>query len=299
MSALYGGVETGGTWVVCLLGRGPEEIVAQTRFATSSPEATIAEIVAFFAAHETPQAIGVGAFGPVGVNVDSPAWGVLGPTPKPGWAGAALGPELRRRTGVPIVLDTDVDAAALGEQRWGAGMGCDNVAYLTVGTGIGAGFVIDGRPMHGLLHPEAGHMRIPHPVDTDPFPGACPYHGDCWEGLASGSAMAARWQQPAAELGDGHRGWELEAGYLATGIANLITVVSPERFIVGGGVFRHPGLIERVRTRVAAVLAGYLDAEALNAGLDRYLVAPGLGDRAGALGAIALAITQPPARSSD
>ncbi len=297
MSALYGGVETGGTKVACLLGTGPEDIVAETRFVTTSPEETVARIADFFAAHERPEAIGVGAFGPIGVNVGAADWGVLGNTPKPGWGGAVFGPDLERRTGRPVILDTDVNAAALGEQRWGAGVGCANVAYLTVGTGIGAGFVVDGRPLHGLLHPEAGHMRIPHAVARDPFPGSCPYHGDCWEGLASGSAMTARWEMPGVELGAEHPGWELEADYLATGIANLITVVSPERLIVGGGVFGHPGLIELVRSRVSAVLAGYLDAEALSTGLDRYLVAPGLGDRAGALGAIALALT--PSQSSD
>ena len=233
------------------------------------------------------------------MNVGAADWGVLGHTPKPGWGGAAFGPDLERRIGLPVVLDTDVNAAALGEQRWGAGVGCANVAYLTVGTGIGAGFVVNGRPLHGLLHPEAGHMRIPHAVARDPFPGSCPYHGDCWEGLASGSAMTARWEMPAVELGAEHPGWELEADYLATGIANLIAIVSPERFILGGGVFGHPGLIGLVRSRVSAVLGGYLDAEALSTGLDRYLVAPGLGERAGALGAIALALTPSPVPSSD
>ncbi len=293
---LYGGVETGGTWVACLLGSGPDDVVAETRFRTTSPEPTIAQITRFFAAHERPRAIGVGAFGPIGVDPRQPTWGVLASTPKPGWAGARLGPELRRLTGLPIVLDTDVNAAALAEQRWGAGQGCENVAYLTVGTGIGAGFVVDGRPLHGLLHPEAGHIRIPHDRSRDPFPGACPSHGDCWEGLASGSAMEARWKQPGGELGAGHPGWELEADYLAAGIANIILTVSPQRFIVGGGVFEHPGLLDRVRPRVAAVLAGYLDAEALTTGLDRYLVEPGLGRRSGALGAIALAAASEPAR---
>ncbi len=290
MSALYGGVETGGTWVACLLGAGPDDIAAETRFRTSSPEQTIEEIGEFFDAHQAPEAIGVGAFGPIGVNVDSDDWGVLHNTPKPGWRGAALGPELRRRIGVPVVIDTDVNAAALGEQRWGAGVGCANVAYLTVGTGIGAGFVVDGRPLRGLLHPEAGHMRIPHDSSRDPFPGSCPSHGDCWEGLAAGSALEARWGKPGAGLGEQHPGWELEADYLAAGIANIILTVSPQRFIVGGGVFLHPGLLELVRMRVEETLAGYLDVVALTAGLDRYLVEPGLGPRSGALGAVALAV---------
>ena len=286
---LYGGVETGGTKVVCLLGRGPHDIVAEARFATTSPEATIAEIVAFFASHTAPRAIGVGAFGPIGVNPGASDWGVLGATPKPGWPGAALGPEIARRTGVPVRLDTDVTAAALAEQRWGAAVGTLNACYLTVGTGIGAGFVVDGRPLHGLLHPEAGHMRIPHDRARDPFGGSCPSHGDCWEGLAAGSAMQARWGVPGIELADDHPAWELEAGYIAAGIANIVTVVSPERCVVGGGVLEHPGLIERVRVNVAMLLAGYLDAELLTTQLDRYIVTPHLGSRAGALGAIVLA----------
>jgi fructokinase len=290
VTSVYGGVETGGTWVACLLGSGPDDIVAETRFPTTSPEETVELIGQFFDAHPTPQAIGVGAFGPIGVDPDAADWGVLRNTPKPGWPGAPLGPDLQARIGVPVQLDTDVNAAALGEQRWGAGAGCANVAYLTVGTGIGAGFVVDGRPLHGLLHPEAGHMRVPHDTARDPFLGSCPSHGDCWEGLAAGSAMTARWDRPGADLGDGHPGWDLEADYLAAGITNIITVVSPQRFIVGGGVFKHPGLIELVRARVAALLAGYLDSDLLTTGLDRYLVAPGLGEHAGALGAMALAL---------
>jgi fructokinase len=286
---LYGGVETGGTWIVCLIASAPDHIVAQMRFATTTPEAAIAQVGAFFAAQERVEAIGLGAFGPIGLDVDSPDWGVLGNTPKPGWSGAAIGTGLARLTGRPVVLDSDVNAAALGELRWGAGVGVDSLAYLTVGTGIGVGLIAEGRPLHGLLHPEAGHMRIPHDLTHDPFAGSCPFHRDCWEGLASGSAMASRWDRPAGELGDAHAGWDLEATYLAAGIANIILTVSPQRFIVGGGVFRHPGLLQRVRTQVTAVLAGYLDVPALSTGFDHYLVPAKLGEHAGALGAVALA----------
>jgi fructokinase len=287
---LYGGVETGGTKVACLLGYGPDRIVAETRFATGSPEQTVSQIAEFFAAHERPHAVGVGAFGPIGIDPGAAAWGVLGNTPKPGWPGAALGPELVRRTGLRIRMDTDVNAAAIGEQRWGAGAGCSDVAYVTVGTGIGAGFVVNGRPLHGLAHPEAGHMLIPHDNERDPFPGMCAFHGDCWEGLASGSAMTARWGVPGAELDDSHPGWELEVEYLAAGIANLITVLSPQRLIVGGGVMAHSGLLDRVRVRVVALLAGYLGTDLLGERITEYLVAPGLGDRAGVLGALALVV---------
>jgi fructokinase len=153
---------------------------------TTSPEVTLERIVEFFAAHRTPAAIGIGSFGPVDLNPDSPTWGQVTTTPKPGWRRAPVARVVQESVGVPVIFDTDVNAAAVGEQRWGAGRGAANVCYLTVGTGIGAGFAVDGRPLHGLVHPEVGHMRIPHDRHPDPFEGACPAHGDCWEGLASG-----------------------------------------------------------------------------------------------------------------
>ena len=290
MSELYGGVETGGTWCVCALGRGPEEIVAEEQFPTTEPESTLARIAQFFVTHPGARAIGIGSFGPVDlIETRLPTWGYVTTTPKPGWQHVSVGAEIRDRLGVPVAFDTDVNAAALAERRWGAGRGAGTVCYLTVGTGIGAGLVTGRHPWHGLVHPEAGHMRIPHDWERDPFAGSCPVHGDCWEGLASGPAVAARWQSSPQTLPQDHPGWALEADYLALGILNLLLVASPERVVAGGGVLERPGLLQMVRDRLPGLLAGYLDAPELGAEVDRYLVAPELGDRAGVLGAIALA----------
>jgi fructokinase len=190
---------------------------------------------------------------------------------------------------VPVAFDNDVDASAVGEHRWGAGQGTEALCYLTVGTGIGAGLLIEGRPVHGLVHPEVGHIRIPRHGDNDSFGGVCPVHGDCWEGLASGPAIAEQWQVRPQELADDHPAWEIEADYLALGILSIVLVASPERVIVGGGVMERPALLEMVRRRLPELVAGYLETPLLGEDIDSYLVSPALGDRAGALGAIALA----------
>src|SRR6516225_987455 len=170
---LYGGVETGGTWCVCALGTGPDDISASEQFPTTSPSETLDRIIAFFEQRRRPAAIGIGSFGPVDLDPASPTWGHVTSTPKPGWRDTSVAPVIRERLGVAVAFDTDVNAAALGEQRYGAGLGVSNVCYLTVGTGIGAGLLLDGKPLHGLVHPEVGHMRIPHDVRADPFAGAC------------------------------------------------------------------------------------------------------------------------------
>src|SRR5579862_229342 len=272
MTRLYGGVETGGTWCVCALARGPREIVAEDQFPTRDPASTLEQIIGFFAAQPEAAAIGIGSFGPVDLDVSSPTWGYVTTTPKPGWQHAAVGSVVRDRLGVPVAFDTDVNAAAVAEARWGAGEGADTVCYLTVGTGIGAGLIAGGHPWHGLVHPEAGHMRVPHDRERDPFAGSCPMHGDCWEGLAAGSAMAARWGEPPERLGDDHPAWPLEAEYLALGIVNLILTVSPERVVLGGGVLEHPRLLDMVRRRVPELIAGYLEPPELGLAVAPYIV---------------------------
>jgi len=289
MSDLYGGVETGGTWCVCALGTGPGDLAAVETFRTGAPAETIDRIVAFFSGQARPAAIGIGAFGPVDLHPASPTWGYVTTTPKPGWAHTALAPVIRDRVGVPVAFDTDVNAAALGEHRWGAGRGAGTLCYVTVGTGIGAGILIDGRPVHGLIHPEPGHLRIPHDRARDPFAGDCPRHGDCWEGLAAGGAIAARWGTAAEDLPDDHPAWALEADYLALGLVALALVVSPHRVIAGGGVMERPGLLPVVRGRLRDLIGGYLASPLLDADIADYVVAPALGDRAGVLGALALA----------
>ncbi|MGA2926096.1 MAG: ROK family protein [Solirubrobacteraceae bacterium] len=286
---LYGGVETGGTWCVCALGTGPDGIVAHEQFRTRAPAETIARIVGFFEAKGVPAAIGIGSFGPVDLDPGSPTWGYVTTTPKPGWQRVSVAAVIRDRLDVPVVFDTDVNAAALGEHHWGAGSGAPSLCYLTVGTGIGAGLALDGQPWHGLVHPEVGHLRIPHDQRRDPFAGGCPAHGNCWEGLASGPAIAARWNASPAQLPAEHPAWALEAEYLALGILSIVSVISPHRVIVGGGVMEQPQLLAGVRRRLRELVGGYLDTPLLAAEIDAYLVAPGLGDRAGVLGAIALA----------
>lgn len=289
MTTVFGGVETGGTWTVCALGTNPHEIVAHERFPTTNPPETLDRIVGFFAARERPAAIGVGSFGPVDLNPGSPHWGEVTTTPKAGWRHTPVATVIAERLELPVSFDTDVAAAAIGEHRWGAGRGAPSLCYLTVGTGIGSGLLLNGAPWHGLVHPEAGHLRIPHDRNADPFDGVCPVHGDCWEGLASGPALAKRWGMPAERLPADHPGWELEARYLALGILNLVCSVSPHRVVAGGGVFDHPALMSMVRGHVRELLGGYLETPLLLDGIDRYLVAPELGDDAGVLGAIALA----------
>lgn len=289
MSELYGGVETGGTWCVCALGSAPSDIRELETFPTTSPEETLDRIVDFFRARDAPQAIGIGSFGPVDLDPASPTWGQVTSTPKPGWQRTPVATVVRERLEVPVAFDTDVNAAALGEHRWGAGRELPSVCYLTVGTGIGAGLIVDGRPLRGLVHPEVGHLRVPHDRRRDPFAGNCPVHGDCWEGLASGAAIAERWKCSPPKLPDDHSAWSLEAEYLALGILSIVCVASPHRVIVGGGVMERSLLLPAVRRRLVELVAGYLDTPLLGAEIESYLVAPELGDHAGVLGAIALA----------
>lgn len=286
---VFGGIETGGTWCVCALGSAPNAIVARERLPTTDPTQTLKQIVDFFRSLPAPAAIGVGAFGPVDVHRSSPHWGKVMATPKPGWSDTPVARVLERELGVPVCFDTDVAAAGVGEHHWGAGRGANSLCYLTVGTGVGAGLLLDGRPWHGIVHPEVGHMRIPHDLAADPFPGICPYHGDCLEGLACGPAIAARWGRPAEQLETDHPAWELEVEYLAAALTNLIFTVGPDRIIVGGGVLDHPDLLQRIRIRTQELLGSYLRTPALDPGLNSYLVAPELGDDAGVLGALAMA----------
>jgi fructokinase len=290
---LFGGIEGGGTKFVCAVGSGPDDIRAETRFATTDPQSTIAKALAFFQEqiiqYGTLAAIGVASFGPVDLRLDSPSYGHITTTPKPGWANVDILGQISRGLGVKTAFEMDVNAAALAEWRWGAGRGVGSLIYLTVGTGIGGGALIGDRLVHGLVHPEMGHMLIPHDRALDPFPGICPYHGDCLEGLATGLAMEKRWGKRAEELPPDHPAWALEAEYLAAGLVNLILSLSPERIILGGGVMGQPQLFPLIRKKVVTKLAGYVASPAISEDIDRYIVPPGLGKRSGVLGAIALA----------
>jgi fructokinase len=280
----YGGVEAGGTKWVCGIGSGPDDLHAVETFPTTTPAETLERTAEFFAQNGGVSAVGVGSFGPIDLRA-----GRVTTTPKRGWANTEVVSVLHDALGVPVAFDTDVNAAALGEGRWGAAVGLDTFCYFTVGTGIGGGVMAGGRLVHGLIHPEVGHMLIPHDRARDPFPGSCPFHGDCFEGLAAGSAIERRWGKPGEELGDRSDVWELEAEYLALGVVNVICVMSPQRVILGGGVMKQPSLLPLVRARTRELLAGYVGAPELSDGLDEYIVGPALGDRAGVLGAIELA----------
>lgn len=289
MEPVYGGVETGGTWCVCALGVGPRKLEHIERFPTTAPEETIARIVEFFKSGPRPAAIGIGSFGPVDTDPMSPSWGSVTTTPKPGWRNVPVAAMVRDALAVPVAFDHDVAMAALGEYRWGAGRDVSALSYVTVGTGIGTGLLIDGRPWHGLLHPEVGHIRVPHDHARDPFPGMCPSHGDCWEGLACGPAIEARWGMPGAALDHDHPAWELEAEYVALGVLSIVGVFSPQRIVLGGGVMDRPGLREQVREKLCRLVGGYLSTPLLATDIERFLVAPRLDDDAGVLGAIAMA----------
>ena len=290
MTTNYGGIEAGGTKFVCAIGSGPDDLQAETQFPTTSPDETIGRAIEFFRAQPTElAAVGIAAFGPVDLNPASPTYGHITTTPKPGWANTDLAGAVGRALGVPVGFDTDVNGAALGEHRWGAAQGLDTFLYLTIGTGIGGGGLLGSRLMHGLIHPEIGHMRLPHDWSADPFPGLCPYHGDCLEGLAAGPAIQARWGQPAQALPDDHPAWPLQARYLGLALANLVCTLSPQRIILGGGVMNVPLLLPLVRAEVQCLLNGYVQAPDILATIDSYIVLPALGGRAGVLGAIALA----------
>jgi fructokinase len=289
---LYGGIEAGGTKFVCAIGVDPDHCYAETSFATTTPQETIDTTIAFFRTHARAlplTAVGIASFGPLDPDRRSPRFGHITTTPKPGWANTDLAGTIGRALGVPVGFDTDVNGAALAEHRWGAAQGLDTFIYLTVGTGIGGGGIVNGELMHGLPHPEMGHILIPHDVAEDAFAGVCPYHGNCLEGLASGPAIERRWGRKAEELPPEHPAWALEAHYLSLGIATFICTLAPQRVILGGGVMKQAHLFPLIRNRVRALLNGYLPLLDSDTALARLIVPPALGDRAGVFGALALA----------
>src|ERR1700722_13066812 len=252
-----GGIEAGGTKFVCAAGSGPEDLEI-AEFPTTTPSATIRRVIDFFQAGQPVTAIGIASFGPIDPNPDSPTFGYITSTPKRGWRDFDFAGAVKDALAIPVAFDTDVNAAALAESRWGAARGLRNFLYVTVGTGVGGGALVDGRLLHGRLHPEMGHILVPHDRALDPFAGNCPYHGDCLEGLASGPAIEARWGLPGHLLPDGHAAWDLEADYLAHRIVTWTAVLSPERIVLGGGVMQRQELFPKVRARVAELLNGYL-----------------------------------------
>jgi fructokinase len=272
---IWGGIEAGGTKFVCAVANEDGHILDRTQFPTESPVPTVSRAIEFFRrARGDLAGIGIASFGPVDL-----AAGRITTTPKPGWRNFALADQVREKLSVKVAFDTDVNAAALGEWKWGAARGLDTFIYLTIGTGIGGGGMVGGRLMHGLHHPEMGHIRVPH---DGSFKGVCPFHGDCLEGLACGKAMEDRCGQRAEDLPPGHPVWQEEARLLAHGLVNWICTLSPQIIIMGGGVMKHATLYPVLRTRVSELLNDYVPIP--------QIVPPALGDDAGVLGAVALCL---------
>ena len=289
-TALYGGIEGGGTKFVCVIGSGPDDIRAEARINTTTPAETLNEVIAFFRESQfSIKALGIGSFGPVDPDPNSPNWGYITQTPKLPWRNTDFAGAMKRGLNVPIAFDTDVNVAAYGEYIYGAAQGLNTFVYLTIGTGIGGGGLIHGKLMHGLIHPETGHMLIPHDKQRDPYPGCCPSHGDCWEGLANGPALWDRWKVDPSTLPPDHEAWKLEAHYIALALANIIYAISPQRIILGGGVMDQAFLFPMIRQEVQQLLNNYIVSDAIQKRIDEYIVPPALGSRSGRIGAIALA----------
>lgn len=289
LSSLYGAVEAGGTKFLCAVGTMPDDLHETIRIATTTPEDTLGQVIDFFRRYRDQlHAVGIGSFGPVDLAPSSTTFGHLLHTPKRGWADVDLRGTIQEALDVPIALDTDVNAAALAEARWGTGRSVDTFLYLTVGTGIGGSVVQDGACLHGLAHPEMGHIRVPR-APNDTFEGVCDHHDDCLEGLASGPALAARWGCDPERLPDDHPAWTIQAHYLAQACATFVYTLVPERIVLGGGIMQRSHLFPLIRSRLKRLIAGYPDVQPLSGSLDAYVVPPALGTYAGLLGALALA----------
>ena len=283
-----GALEAGGTKMVCAIGDENGNIFERASFPTRKPEETMGDLIEFFKSRNI-DALGIGCFGPLCLDKNDPEYGNITTTPKLAWRNYPITAEFEKALGVPVGIDTDVNAAALGEAELGAAKGCSTVVYYTIGTGVGGGLLAEGRLHHGMVHPEMGHMMI-RPHKDDPTPeGFCPYHTSCLEGMAAGPAIEKRWGVSARELPEDHIAWDVEAEYLAQMCVNTIVIVSPERIILGGGVMHQQHLFPKVRKRILELLGGYVAAPAITEHIDDYIVSPGLGDNAGAVGSLMLA----------
>ena len=279
---------------MCVVGRGPEQIVDETRIETTEPGPTLERVGRFFRPHcDKGQlaAIGIGSFGPLDLDRNSPTYGFITSTPKPGWQNTDLLGPLVSAIDVTLTLDTDVNAAALGEWTWGALAGLRSSLYMTIGTGVGGSYLLNSTPVHGFHHSEMGHIGLPRDPTRDPFPGCCPFHGACFEGLASGPAIRRRLGIEAEDLPNDHPYWELEAGYVASALVSYILILAPLRIVLGGGIMRRQFLFPRIRQEVLRLLGNYLQVGSLFGDLGSYIVPPGLGSHSGAYGAMALAMS--------
>lgn len=286
---LIGSVEAGGTKFVLGVGNESGEILERLTIPTESPGVTMAKVTDFFKGFPAIEAIGIGCFGPIDPQLNSPTYGYITTTPKTAWTNYNIVGELKKSLNVPVSFDTDVNGAVLGELTWGAAQGLQSAVYITVGTGIGGGGVVEGRMVHGLLHPEMGHIAVKR-HERDDYKGKCPYHRDCLEGMASGPAIEERWGRKCYELTAFDEVWVMEAFYLAQAVVNIILIISPERIIMGGGVMKQAQLFPLIRREAQKQLNGYIQKEQILGGIDKYIVAPMLGDDAGLCGALALGV---------
>ena len=284
----FGTLEAGGTKMVLSVGNEKNELLEQASIPTEAPEKTIPAMIEWFR-DKGIVSLGIGSFGPVDLNRDSATYGWITKTPKPGWSDKPLLPPMRDALGVPALIDTDVNAAALAEWKLGAAKGLNSCVYVTVGTGVGAGLVIGGALVHGLVHPEMGHMLLRQEAEDRTPDGFCPYHRGCLEGLASGPAIEKRWGRKAYDLPPDHEAWTLEAAYLAQMCMNAVCAYSPEKIILGGGVMQQKHLFPMIRKKTLELLNGYVQAKEILEGIDTYITEPGLGTKSGAVGALLLA----------
>ncbi len=293
MNQFFAGIEAGGTKFKCIIAKDPSTIIAEAVFPTIDPEHTLPKVVDFFSRTSSEKnislaAAGLACFGPLNLDPQSSNYGTITSTAKVQWRNFPIREYFHTHQQIPIYIDTDVNGAALAEGKWGGAIGISDFVYITVGTGIGGGIIHQGIPLFGMVHPEIGHMKIqPHPEDS--FPGNCPYHVTCLEGLANAPSLRERWKKDPTVLPDDHPAWNFEAYYLGQAIHNLILVCAPKRIILGGGVLKRAGLLEKVRLEVLRILNGYVSSSYLD-DLSQYIISPALADQAGALGAIALCL---------
>ncbi len=284
----FGALEAGGTKMVCAVGDEQGRILERISLPTRTPENTMPEMLAFFQDKDLA-AIGIGCFGPVDLDRASPTYGSILSSPKLSWRNFPILQRFEQALGIPVGIDTDVNAAALGEAVWGCTRNVRDSIYITVGTGVGLGVIIGGKPHHGMIHPEAGHIFMDRRPDDPLEQGVCPYHGNCLEGLASGPAIERRWGRKAQDLADCNAVWELEAYYIGQAICDYIMMISPEKIILGGGVMHQQQMLPLVRKEVHRQLHGYLHGKGLE-DLDNYIVPVSLGDNQGVMGAVKLAM---------
>lgn len=285
---IYGCIEAGGTKFVVGVVAAPQDVRETVRFDTTTPDETINAVISWLrdaqSRHGAMTAVGIASFGPLELDTNAANWGYITATTKTGWSNSDFGRRVARELGLPVGFDTDVNGAALAEARWGAGQGQSVSVYVTIGTGIGGGAIVGGKPLQGLSHPEMGHIRPQRHRDDAAFAGICPFHGDCLEGLASGPAIMARWGRSLSDLPEDHPGHEIIAWYLAQLVVTLQSIMEPGRVILGGGVMGTPGLISKVQQEADVLGKGYFRGRA-----SEIIVAPALGNKAGLLGGFALA----------